>query len=70
MFHEITVSPFRTNALELVGRDDLVTRIGQKVIVDRSGMDFIISIGTRIYATDDNINASAILNQNETGFIA
>lgn len=71
-FHPINVSPFATNALDLVGMEDLKTRQGSKVTVRRSNGDFIIQYTTQTgvvaeYRTNDNLAASRILNTVEDG---
>jgi hypothetical protein len=68
-WYAINVSPFRTNVLDLIGREDLVTRDGRKVSVRReSDRYFIITVdGQERARTDDNLAASYCLNSIETG---
>ena len=66
-FREINFSPFANNVLDFVGRNDLVTSAGERVLLSRSGLDFIIAIGYLKWETDDNIEASYILNSCQVG---
>lgn len=67
-FSPIRVSPYATNVLDLVGREDLVTRSGIPVTVRRDMYGFfILDIGKLHLETPDNLEASFILNSHETG---
>jgi hypothetical protein len=67
-WYEINVSPFRTNVLDLVDRDDLVTQDGRKVEVRREYRDFVVIVdGKERVRTDDNLAASYCLNQVTVG---
>jgi hypothetical protein len=70
-FSPINVSPFFTNVLDLVGREDLVTPYGSSVTVERSGNGFRITYavidGQRTMEAGDNISASFILNSVDGG---
>lgn len=68
MFQEITFSPFRTNVLDCIGRNDLVTEDGRQVKIRRQNADFVIEIDGQTYHTDDNVTASRILNNFPVGF--
>lgn len=64
----INVSPFATNVLDLVGRDDLQIPSGHVVSISRHGTHFVVSIGgTRLLESDDNIAVSNFLNRHEVG---
>lgn len=67
--HLINVSPFATNALDLVGRKDLQTPDGRAITVKRSMADFVIVVDgeSKPFVTDDNITASRYLNSFEVG---
>lgn len=68
MFHEITFHPFRTNVLDCVGRTDLVTRDGLPVQIGRNMRgEFVVTIGGETYRTDDNLQASRVLNEHQVG---
>ena len=62
----ITVGPFWTNVLDLVGRSDLIAGDGRTVTVRRSSMDFVVEIeGKEVARTNHNLSASYFLNQIE-----
>lgn len=67
-FNEINFSPFASNVLDYVGREDLCTVGGAKVTIKRPGMSFEISIeGESKYVTDSNLDASSYLNRKQVG---
>ena len=62
-FHKITVSPFATNILSLVDRDNLVTVDGDDVKITRNMRgDFILVVGNNRVEKTSNIEASAYLD--------
>lgn len=69
MFHEITFHPFRANVLDCVGRTDLVTQGGQPVQIKCNMRgEFVVIIGGETYRTDDNLQASRVLNEHQVGY--
>lgn len=68
MFKQIEFHPMRVNVLDAVGRTDLVTRYGDPVTLMRNTRgEFIITIAGKVYTTDDNLEASGYLWNNEVG---
>ena len=62
MFHEINVSPFATNVLDLIGRNDLSTYDKRRVTVESNYPDFTLTIGSQTITAHSNLDASYILN--------
>jgi len=68
MFHPISFSVFRNNVLDYIGRTDLVTITGKSALIERSGMDFVVSIDRiEVYRGPVNISAAYALNMHEVG---
>ena len=65
--HEINFSPFATNVIDVIERTDLVTPAGLPVSIKRNSYGFVIDIGGLHYETNDNLQASRILNTNQVG---
>ena len=61
----IIVGPFWTNVIDLVGRDDLVTKNGGKITIIHGYRFTVLVDGKEIYYGDDNLQASAALNSVE-----
>jgi len=67
--YPINFSPFATNVLDVIERNDLFTPNGTHVTIRRASYGFVIDIGQKHYETNDNLQASYILNIHETGYI-
>ena len=67
--NQITFHPFRENILDYIGRNDLETPDGKKVIIDRSGtFDFAVRFdGEEVFRGDSNLSVSGFLNDNNVG---
>ena len=65
---EINFSPFATNVIDCIERDDLITPDGKSVQIKQSGLGFVITIGTVISDILDNLSASYLLNTNQVGY--
>jgi hypothetical protein len=66
-FKEINFSPYATNVLDWQYEEGLITKDGRNVMIKRYNMEFIITIGKEEYRTYTNVEASYILNKNQTG---
>ena len=67
MHKEINFSPHANNVLDFVGRLDLSTPKGERVLISYIGMHFIITVGTKIFDTAINTTASYLLNTHQVG---
>jgi hypothetical protein len=67
MFKEINFSPFATNVIDCIGRNDLITQDGRLVSILRNMTEFVIIIDGEIHRTKDNVTASKILNDCPVG---
>ena len=67
MHREIDFGPCSNNILDFINSQDLVTPAGERVLLVRSCLDFVITIGTLKWVTGDNIEVSYILNSCQVG---
>lgn len=66
--HEINFSPYANNILDFTERNDLITPKGERVsITNLYGRGFKIAIGEHEFMTQDNWEASFVLNSAQVG---